>query len=166
VFLAAALVAACAALTGGCSGGGSAHDATPAPTSTAQATPGRVHVDVADVDLTITDAVAHLDRAGDGTLAMRIRNDNGVPEHLAMVATPGGERGVLYGGGSAEGNGSLSTAGILLRTGTTVAFGSGGGPHVALHHVHGVSAQHTLPLTMQFGVAGLVHFQARVASSG
>lgn len=134
----------------------------PASTSS-PAGPGHIRVEVADVDLTITDAVAHLDRSGDGSLTMRVRNEDGVPEHLGMVATPDGGRGDLVGGKSVEGNGSLSTAGILLLSGTTVTFRSG--PSVLLHHVRGVTARHTLPLALQFGVAGLVHLQARVSST-
>jgi hypothetical protein len=153
---------AVAVLTAGCTDGSSSHEA--APTTTASAAPGSVRVNVADIDLTITDAVAHLDGRGDGWLSMRVRNDNGVPEHLGMVATPGGGRGDLAGGKSAEGNGSLSTAGILVQSGTTVTFGTEG-PRVLLHHVHGVTARHTLPVTLQFGVTGLVRFQSRVTSS-
>lgn len=161
--LAASLSVALAVLTAGCTNGSSSPSAASASPS-GPAVPGRLHVKVADVDLTITDAVAHLDHSGDGTLSMSVRNDDGVPEHLAMVSTPDGGRGRLAGGKSAEGNGSLSTAGILLRDGTTVTFGAGG-PRVLLHDVHGVTAKHTLPLALQFGVAGLVRFQARVASS-
>ncbi|WP_234377129.1 hypothetical protein [Streptomyces sp. TP-A0356] len=120
---------------------------------------------MADVDMTITDAVAHLDRSGDGSLSMEVRNNDGVPEHLGMVATPVGGRGELVGGKSAGGDGSLSTAGILLLSGTTVTFGSGNGPRVLLHRVHGVTAAHTLPVSLQFGIAGLVRFEVRVASS-
>ncbi|WP_427164633.1 hypothetical protein ACQF4J_04485 [Streptomyces sp. C1-1] len=161
--LAASLSVALAVLTAGCSDHSSTQGTAPAPASTGSAVPGRIHVDVADVDMTITGAVAHLDRSGNGSLSMSVRNDDGVPEHLGMVATPDGGRGELVGGKSAEGNGSLSTAGILLLNGTTVTFG-GGGPRVLLHHVHGTTAQHTLPLALQFGVAGLVRFQARVTS--
>ncbi|MDX3757963.1 hypothetical protein [Streptomyces sp. AK02-04a] len=161
--LAASLSVALAVLTAGCSDHSSTQATAPAPASTGSAVPGRIHLDVADVDMTITGAVAHLDRSGNGSLSMSVRNDDGVPEHLGMVATPDGGRGELVGGKSAEGNGSLSTAGILLLSGTTVTFG-GGGPRVLLHHVHGTTAQHTLPLALQFGVAGLVRFQARVTS--
>ena len=152
---------ALAVLTAGCSDGTPSPAATPAPSSNA-VVPGRIHVNVADIDLTITDAVAHLDHAGDGTLSMRVRNDDGVPEHLAMLATPDGGRADLVGGKSSEGNGSLSTAGILLLSGTTVAF-PGDGPSVLLHHVRGVTARDTLPLSLQLGVAGLVHLQVRVS---
>jgi hypothetical protein len=161
--LAASLSVALAVLTAGCSDHSPTQATAPAPASTGSAVPGRIHVDVADVDMTITGAVAHLDRSGNGSLSMSVRNDDGVPEHLGMVATPDGGRGELVGGKSAEGNGSLSTAGILLLSGTTVTFG-GGGPRVLLHHVHGTTAQRTLPLALQFGVAGLVRFQARVTS--
>ncbi|WP_328432282.1 hypothetical protein [Streptomyces sp. NBC_00453] len=164
-FLTASLSVAVAVLTAGCSDSSSSH-ATGSASASAGSTsaPGRIHVDVGDIDLTITGAVAHLDRSGDGSLSMSVRNDDGVPEHLGMVATPDGGRGVLVGGKSSEGNGSLSTAGILLLSGTTVAFG-GSGPRVQLHHVHGITTRHTLPVALQFGVAGLVRFQARVTSS-
>lgn len=148
ICLAASLSTAVAVLTAGCANGTSSNEtsstaaSSQAPTS---ASPGGVSVDVSGANLTITNAIAHLNRSGDGTLTMIVRNDDGVPEHLGMVATPGGGRGTLVGGKSAEGNGSLSTAGILLLTGTTVTFG-GSGPRVLLPHVHGISAQHTLPV--------------------
>ncbi|MFJ9119196.1 hypothetical protein ACIRJO_27035 [Streptomyces sp. NPDC102394] len=162
--LAASLSMALAALTAGCSGGSPSTAATPTPSHSA-AVPGRIHVEVADIDLTVTDAVAHLDRSGNGSLTMRVRNDDGVPEHLAMVSTPDGGRADLTGGKSTQGNGSLSTAGILLLSGTTVTFHGKSGPSVLLHHVHGVTAGRTLPVSLQFGVAGLIHLQARVSSS-
>ncbi|WNM32558.1 hypothetical protein RKE30_20135 [Streptomyces sp. Li-HN-5-11] len=169
-FPAAFLSAALALVAAGCANSHSSHPApsAPEPTSTSTSTsggavPGRIHVKVADVDLTITDAVAHLDRSGDGSLSMSVRNDDDAPEHLGMVATPGGGRGVLVGGKSAEGNGSLSTAGILLLSGTTVTFGTRG-PRILLHQAH-VTSRHTLPVTLQFGVAGMVRLQARVTSS-
>lgn len=91
------LSVALAVLAAGCaSSPSSPHAAASAPVSTSGQ--GHVHVDVADVDMTITNAVAHLDRSGDGSLGMTVRNDDGVPEHLGMVVTPGGGRGVLVGG--------------------------------------------------------------------
>ncbi|MGI5427355.1 hypothetical protein [Streptomyces sp. CA-179760] len=125
---------------------------------------GGAQVRAEGVDLTVTRAVAHLDHAGNGTLTMTVRNDDGVPEHLGMVATPDGGRGTLRGGKTAEGDGSMDTSGILLTSGTTVTFG-GDGPRVLLHGVRGVSARHTLPVVLQFGVAGLVRLQARVVRS-
>ncbi|KIE25629.1 hypothetical protein LK08_18070 [Streptomyces sp. MUSC 125] len=161
--LAVSVSTALVLLTAGCSQDVHTGAAATAPAVSAAA-PGQVSVRTSGADLTITDAVAHLDRSGDGTLSMTVRNDDGVPEHLGMVATPDSGRGVLVGGKAANGNGSLATAGILLLSGTSVTFG-GHGPRVLLHHVHGMTAEHTLPLALQFGVAGLVHFQARVASS-
>ncbi|MFC8513985.1 hypothetical protein [Streptomyces sp. NPDC057257] len=166
--LAATLSAALTVLATGC--GSTGHHTSPDSGTTSAGTPGvtssvgRLSVRTADVDLTITGVVAHLDHSGDGSLTMSIRNNGAVPEHLGMVATPDMGRGVLEGGKSAEGNGALSTAGILLLSGTTVAF-RGDGPRVELHHVRGVTAQHTLPLSLQFGVAGLVRLQARVSVS-
>lgn len=160
--LAASVCTALAVLTAGCG----AHATTDTTTSDSPpaAAPGRVSVRVDSGDLTITSAVAHLDRSGDGSLTMSVRNDDGAPEHLGMVATPDGGRGVLVGGKTAEGNGSLSPAGIQLSNGTTVTFG-GSGPHILLRHVQGVTTQHILPLVLQFGVAGLVRLQARVTAS-
>ncbi|MFF7980170.1 hypothetical protein ACFZDK_13720 [Streptomyces sp. NPDC007901] len=166
ILLAVPLSVALAVLTAGCASSPSSSrtGASASASSGDPAVPGRIHVEVADIDLTIADAVAHLDHSGDGSLSMEVRNDDDVPEHLGMVATPGGGRGVLVGGKSAEGDGSLSTAGILLMSDTTVTFGGKGDPYVLLHRVHGVTAAHTLPVALQFGVAGLVRFQARVAS--
>ncbi|MEU9154954.1 hypothetical protein AB0D59_31455 [Streptomyces sp. NPDC048417] len=165
--LVASLYVALAIATTGCADNSSAHTADAASPSTGgTAAPGSVHVVVAgEVDLTVTGAVARLDRFGDGSLAMTVRNDDGVPEHLGMVATPDGRRGELVGGKSAEGDGSLSTAGILVTSGTSVTFGATDGPRVLLHHVRGISARHTLPVVLQFGVAGLIRFQARVSSA-
>ncbi|MGC9539041.1 hypothetical protein [Streptomyces sp. UG1] len=157
--LAAASAAALIALTAGCT---NADSATSAPETADRSTaPGRAEVRAPGVDLTVTHAVAHLNHAGNGTLTMEVRNDDGVPEHLGMVATPGGGRGTLVGGRPAGGNGALSVAGILLQTGTTVTFG-GSGPGVLLRHVQGITAHHTLPISLQFGVAGLVRLQAQV----
>ena len=148
------------ALTAGCAHGSA--PATPSPHRTgATSSPGEAVARARGIDLTVTHAAAHLDRAGDGTLSMTVRNDDGVPEHLGMVAAPDSGRGTLVGGKSAKGNGMLDTAGILLPDGTTVTFG-GGGPRVLLRHVHGVTAHHTLPVVLQFGVAGLVRVQAQV----
>ncbi|MFE7173252.1 hypothetical protein [Streptomyces sp. NPDC057616] len=166
--LTALLFAAFTVLAAGCAGAD--HPGAPASGTSGTGRPGvtsslgRLSVHIADVDLTITDAVAHLDQSGDGTLTMSVHNGQAVPEHLGMVATPDKGRGILEGGKSDEGNGSLSTAGILLLSGTTVTF-RGDGPRVELHHVRGITARHTLPLSLQFGVAGLVHLQVRVTPS-
>nr|WSZ18849.1 hypothetical protein OH837_38715 [Streptomyces canus] len=148
------------ALTAGCTHGST--PATPSPHRTGTtSSPGETVARASGIDLTVTHAVAHLDRTGDGTLTMTVRNDDGVPEHLGMVATPDGGRGALVGDKSAKGSGMLDTAGILLRDGTAVTF-DGDGPRVLLRHVRGVTARHTLPVVLQFGVAGLVRVQAQV----
>ncbi|MFJ4790745.1 hypothetical protein [Streptomyces sp. NPDC088794] len=161
--IAASLSIVLAVLLSGCTGDAKAYAPPPGSTGVDSAL-GRLTVHIADIDLTITDAVAHLDRSGDGTLTMSVRNDGAVPEHLGMVATPDEGRGVLVGAKSAKGNGSLSTAGILVLSGTTVTF-RGAGPAVELHDVRGVTARHTLPVTLQFGVAGLLHLRTPVSSS-
>ncbi|WP_335971393.1 hypothetical protein [Streptomyces sp. CA2R106] len=158
--------AALVALATGCSHSGSAH-AAPSQSPTAADTPGRAVVHEDGVDLTISDAVAHLDSAGNGTLTMAVRNDSGVPEHLDMVGAPDAGRGAIAGRttGKTGDPGSLMDAGIYLPDGTTVTFG-GAGPTVTFTGVHGVTAQHTLPLMLQFGVARLVHLSARVVTTG
>ncbi|MFG1809577.1 hypothetical protein [Streptomyces sp. NPDC049040] len=134
-----------------------------APQDGVSAAPGLVVVKVPGVDLSITDAVAHLDASGSGILTMTVRNGNGVPEHLDMVGTPGGGRGVLAGKSGEPGSGSMTGGGILFQPGSTVTF-AGSGPSVRLAGVHGVTDERTLPLVLQFGVAGLVHLSAVVSS--
>lgn len=131
------------------------------PTSTAaRSTPGEASVQASGIDLRITRAVATLDRAGDGRLAVTVHNAEGVTEHLDMIGAPDSGRASLEGGRHADG--SLSSAGIVIQPGTSVTFGSAGGPKALFQDVHGVTPHHTLPLMLQFGVAGLVHLQARV----
>lgn len=145
---------------------GCAHSAAPddpEPTSATPDVPGQVSVKVSDIDLTITDAVAHLDAAGTGTLTMTVRNGSGTPEHLDMVGTPEAGRGALV-GAPGKRTGMMTEAGILLMPNSTVTFGGTDGPLVRLTSVHGVTAAHTLPLALQFGVARLVHLTARVAA--
>ncbi|WP_254395475.1 hypothetical protein [Streptomyces sp. AC512_CC834] len=167
--LAISLCAAFSLLTAGCAGTGddgrpSGTTAPAGETPGITSAPGRVEVRIADIDLAVTDAVAHLGPSG-GTLSMSVRNDSTVPEHLGMVATSTGGRGVLAGAEGTKGTGVLTTAGILLQPGTTVTFGgAGGGPSVELPRARGTGGQRTLPLTLQFGVAGLVHVDARVSA--
>jgi copper(I)-binding protein len=158
--------AGCVLLLGGaaaCGGSAPKQTAPTTPAATAD-TPGRAQVRGRDIELDITSAVAHLDAAGDGTLAMTVHNGETTPEHLDFVATPNAGRGVLTGTASGD-SGSMQSAGILLPAGGTVRFGSASGPTVKLTGVHGVTAAHTLPVTLQFGVAGLVHLTAVVSSS-
>lgn len=112
-------------------------------------------------NLVITDAAAHVDAAGNGELTMVVRNDSSVPEHLAAVTTRGGAATLV---GVGDNNGSLSPAGILLNPATTTTFGDSG-PRILLHGTAGVLRAKTLPLLLEFGVAGLVHLQARVVGA-
>ncbi|MGW7007785.1 hypothetical protein ACWGCW_34535 [Streptomyces sp. NPDC054933] len=157
---AAVVCAAIIALGAACSGGQS-QPSSPATPSSSTTTPGELIIQVPGTDLAIHEAVAHIGPSGTGQLTMTVRNNGSVPEHLAMVATPNGGRATLRGSDTA--NGSLSTSGILLRAGTTITFGGQGGPSILLPKVN-VTTSHTLPLTLQFGVAGLVHLQARVST--
>ena len=149
--------AALAVLVAGCSSPSAAPTSTPVKTSDPV---GQIHIRERGTDLSISQLVAHLDPAGNGDLTMTVHNAGEATDHLDMVAIPGGQRGTLKGGKGT--NGVLDTAGIAFRINSTVAFG-GSGPTVRLRDVHETTA-HTLPLTLQFGVAGLVHLQARVAT--
>jgi hypothetical protein len=125
-------------------------------------TPGQVTVKLADMNLRITDAVARLDASGNGELSMRIANGGGVPEHVDMIGLPDSARAGLTGGSVTDG--PLTSAGVLIPAGGSVVFGSHGGPRATLRGVHGVTAQHTVPVIIEFGVAGLVRLQAKVTS--
>ncbi|MDI6520329.1 hypothetical protein QMA61_29555 [Streptomyces coelicoflavus] len=160
--LAVSLSAALALLLVGCADAGGRTPET-AETAGISSAPGRVGVRIAGIDLTVTDAVVHIGPEG-GTLTMSVRNNSTVPEHLGMVATPTGGRGVLIGAEGAEGTGSLTTAGILLQPGTTATFGGGDGPAVELPAARDAAGRSLLPVTLQFGVAGLVHLEARVSA--
>ncbi|MBY8880852.1 hypothetical protein [Actinacidiphila acidipaludis] len=145
-----------AALATACSQPAARHADPGTPTSAAQ--PGQLLVRTGDIDLSVTHATAHLDASGSGTLTLTLHNGGDAPEHLGMVATSGGARGTLS-GDSGKGDGSLSSAGILVRPGGTVTIG-GHGPQIRLTGVHAASA--TLPLALEFGIAGLVHLDAVV----
>lgn len=153
-----------AALTTACSSTSADHHAASArPTSGSTAPsspPGRAEIHTGAVDLSITHATVHLGASGGGTLTMTVRNGGAAPEHLDMVATPGGGRGAIH-GGTGNGSGSLTSAGVLIRPGSTITFG-GSGPGIRFTAVHGITPSRTLPLALEFGIAGLVHLDAVV----
>jgi copper(I)-binding protein len=138
-------------------------DPAPAGPAAGTTTPGRVSVKESGADLLITDAIARLNASGSGELTMTVHNGSGVPEHLAMIGTPDSGRAILQGGRGT--NGSPTSAGILIQPDSTVLFGSEDAPRALLTKVHGITAHHTVPLILQFGVAGLVNLQARVTTS-
>jgi len=153
--LVAALAAACAdgrsqapSPTGGSSG-----------TASAAAPPGSVTVREPGIDLTITHASVSDGAPGSRELAMTVRSDSDVEEHLAAVMTPDGGRGTLHGTGDEDG--SLSPAGILLSPGSTTDF-SAHGPEITLGALHGVTTRHTLPVIFEFAMAGMVRLQVPV----
>ena len=145
-----------AALAAACSQPATHHAAAGNPTGSGE--PGQLVVQTGDIDLSITHAALHLDSAGSGALTMTLRNGGEAPEHLDMVAAPGGERGALA-GRAGKGDGVLDSAGILVRPGATVTFG-GGGPQIRFTGLRGASG--TLPLAFEFGIAGLVHLDVVV----
>ncbi|MGQ4510897.1 hypothetical protein [Streptomyces sp. DW26H14] len=154
------LPAALAVCLTACGGSHSSDASSPAPTPSG--TPGEVEASSNGAVVSVTGAVAHLDRSGDGTLAMTVRNSGTVTDHLDMVGVPGGARGTLSGGKNPKDNGAMNPAGILILPNGSTTFGAADGPAVKLTHVKGVTSRHTLPLILQFGVAGLVRLEARV----
>ncbi|WP_345649147.1 hypothetical protein [Streptomyces tremellae] len=153
-----AALAACLTGCGGHSPSGASSSPAPAPSGT----PGRVEASSNGAAVTVTGAVAHLDAAGDGSLTMTVRNSGSVTDHLDMVGVPGGARGTLGGGRDPKADGAMDPAGILIQSDGATTFGAKGGPTVTLHHVKDVTGRRTLPLILQFGVTGLVRFEARV----
>jgi hypothetical protein len=157
-----AAVAAVALVAAGCGPAHRTDSAPPAPS--ASATPGRASVEVPGISLRITGATVRLDAAGDGSLAMRVAVGSGAPDHLGMIATYDGGRAVLKGGRGADG--AMTSAGILVQPDSTVDFGAKDGPAAQLHGVRGAVTGHTLPLVLEFGVAGVVRLEARVTDGG
>jgi len=145
-----------AALAAACSQPVTHHPASLGPSSPGK--PGQVDIRTGDIDLSITHATVRLAPSGGGALTMTLHNGGDAPEHLAMIATPGGGRGTLQGSPS-PGDGELDSAGILVRPGATVTFG-GTGPQIRFTGIHPTSD--TLPLALEFGIAGLVHLNAIV----
>ncbi|MBY8877322.1 hypothetical protein [Actinacidiphila acidipaludis] len=90
-------------------------------------------------------------------MAMTLHNGGPAPEHLAMVATPGGGRGTLQ-GSRTRGDGELDSAGILVRPGATVTFG-GSGPQIRFTGMQARKSR-IMPLALEFGIAGLIHLDA------
>lgn len=158
---------ALAALTTACSSHPAAHHTTAGHPATSQSAPssppGQAEIHTGAVDLSIMHATVHLGASGNGTLTMTVHNGGAAPEHLDMVATPGGGRGTIQ-GGKGNGNGSMTSAGVLFRPDSTVAFG-GSGPLVRFTAVQGMTTSRTLPLALEFGIAGLVHLDAVVQES-
>lgn len=128
--------------------------------TTPSSPPGRVDIHTGPISLDITHATALLDTSGSGMLTLTVHNGGAAPEHLDMVATPHGGRGTLQ-GGTGNGNGSMTTAGILIRPDSTVTF-DGKGPRIRLTTVQGITVSHTLPLSLEFGIAGLISLDAVV----
>lgn len=147
-----------AALAAACSQPVTHHDEAPDPNPSGK--PGQLDIRTGDIDVSIRHAVVHLAPSGAGTLTMTLHNGGDAPEHLAMVATSDGGRGTLQ-GGSRSGDGELDSAGILVRPGATVVFG-GTGPGIRFTDVRQAAASPTMPVALEFGIAGLVHLTATV----
>ena len=115
-----------------------------------------------NVDLEITAATVSLAPSGSAYLDFTVDNLGPVTEHLALVSVPGSGSGTLT--GAAAGNGALSTAGIQIASGGSTVFDAKA-PSIVLPPVKGLKAGATLPVLLEFGIAGLVHLDVPVRAA-
>ncbi|MDH6125079.1 hypothetical protein [Kitasatospora sp. GP82] len=157
---ASAVLAVAALLTTGCSGGDSSKP-VPARAVSQSATPGELSVKVGSTEdlpaVTITGATVRAGSDGEGELAMVVRNDSSIPEHLVMVSTSAATGSTLKVPGS---GGNVPPVGVLLPPKSPVTFGTQDGYHVVLHHLNVPSGATEVPVAVLFARLGLVHLQA------
>ncbi|WP_052438991.1 hypothetical protein [Streptacidiphilus jiangxiensis] len=111
-----------------------------------------------NVDLKIIKAAVHLGASGGAQLEMGVTNAGPVTEHLAVVAVEG-KRATLQG---APATNPLSVAGVLIASGSTASFGAANGPRVVLTNGAALKVGGTVPVMLQFGVAGMVRIDVPV----
>ena len=157
----AALAAAVAVLAAGC-GSGTVQRETPgvAQSSVSTSADGtNWSMRARNVDLSIKDAVVELAPSGTARLDFTVDNEGPVTEHLAVVTVPGMGQATLQ--GSAGPANALSTAGIMIDSGTSATFGTSA-PSVVLPSAKGLAPGGTSPVLLDFGIAGLVHLTVPV----
>ena len=115
-----------------------------------------------NVDLSIKDALVELGPAGTARLYFTVDNQGPVTEHLAVVSVPGLGQATLQ--GSAGPVNALSTAGIMIDSGSSATFGAGA-PSVAPPSAKGLRAGGSTPVLLEFGIAGLVHLTVPVKAA-
>jgi hypothetical protein len=114
-----------------------------------------------NVDLRITKAAVHLGAPGGAQLEMSVDNAGPVTEHLA-VALVSGTPADLKG---APATNPLSTAGVLVASGSTASFGAPNGPQIVLANGAALKSGGTVAVMLQFGVAGMVRLDVPVWSN-
>ncbi|MBC3843704.1 hypothetical protein GXW82_36265 [Streptacidiphilus sp. 4-A2] len=91
-----------------------------------------------------------------------VDNEGPVTEHLAVVSVPGIGQAALQ--GSSGPVNALSTAGIMIDSGSSATFGAAA-PSVELPSAKGLKAGGTSPVLLEFGIAGLVHLTVPVKAA-
>ncbi|WP_370147645.1 hypothetical protein [Streptacidiphilus sp. EB129] len=150
-------------LVAGCSSGTGVQREAPGEvqsTARTDATGASLSMRARNVDLSITAATVRVDSSGTARLEFTVRNAAPEAEHLSTVTVPGGGQATLQGGGSA----TLSTAGVLLAAGGSTTFGSTS-PSIVLPPAKGLTVGSTLPVSLFFGVAGLVRLDVPVKAA-
>jgi hypothetical protein len=112
------------------------------------------------VDLRIDKAAVHLGAAGGAQLEMGVTNSGPVTEHLAVAAVQG--KVATLEGATAN---AKSIAGVLIASGSTASFGAPNGPKVLLTNGAALKAGGTVPVMLQFGIAGMVTIDVPVLST-
>ncbi|QMU72945.1 hypothetical protein [Streptacidiphilus sp. P02-A3a] len=160
----AALAAAVAVLATGC-GSGTVQRVAPGVDQSTTST-GADGTDwstqARNVDLSIKNAVVQLGASGTARLYFTVDNAGPVTEHLAVVSVPGLGQATLQ--GSAGPVNALSTAGIMIDSGSSAVFGAGA-PAVVLPSAKGLTPGGTTPVLLEFGIAGLVHLTVPVKAA-
>lgn len=110
-----------------------------------------------NVDLRITKAAVHLGATGGAQLEMGVTNAGPVTEHLALAAVQG-KVATLDG----TANNAKSTAGVLIASGSTAAFGAANGPKIVLTNGAALKSGGTVAVMLQFGIAGMVRIDVPV----
>ncbi|MEZ0070556.1 hypothetical protein ABIA32_006609 [Streptacidiphilus sp. MAP12-20] len=115
-----------------------------------------------NVDLKISKAAVHLGAPGGAQLELGVVNSGPVTEHLAVASVAG--KVADLSGGDPHAN-PLSTAGVLIASGTTAEFGSANGPKIVMTNGAALKPGGTVPVMLQFGVAGMIRLDVPVLAN-
>ncbi|MGK4579486.1 hypothetical protein [Kitasatospora sp. HPMI-4] len=162
VVRAGALLAVAALVTTGCSDGDKSAP-VPARAVSESSAPGQLTVKTGSTQdmpaVTITGATVHPGADGEGELAMVVRNDSTIDEHLVMVSSSAMESAVLKAPG---GTATVPPVGVNLVPSSPVTFGTQDGYHVVLRHLNVPSGAKELPVSVLFARLGMVQLKAVV----
>ncbi|MHA6762349.1 hypothetical protein [Streptacidiphilus sp. PAMC 29251] len=172
---AALLAAALPFLAAGCSAGSDAgvQRTVPGAAQTTLSTSAdgvSLSMKARNVDLQIDTASVRIDPAGTAYVDLTVRNLGPAAEHLAVVSVAGGGQATLKGGSAATG--PLTTAGILLDSGSSTGFDAPGAtgsatkdPSILLPADPSRKVGGTESVMLVFGIAGLVHLDLPVRAA-